>query len=164
MLMSLFRTGTLAATALVLTAFLSAGNLGAQRIPDIPERARGAERVVVGSVRDVNATREQTEWGDEIIVSHATLAVEESLKGDPQPAVVLDVEGGTVDGVTMHVSSLPTIDRGERGVFFLTRGNSGHYRPYLRGLGILKLDASNTVKGSSLTLADIRRMARATAQ
>ena len=46
-----------------------------QHVPDIPERARGAERVVVASIRQVNATREQNEYGDDLIVSHASLAV-----------------------------------------------------------------------------------------
>jgi hypothetical protein len=70
-------------------------------------------------------------------------------------------EGGTVDGLSMRVSSLPVLTPGERGVFFLERGKSGELRPHLRGHGILKLDAANRVKGSSLTLDDIRRMAGA---
>ena len=131
----------------------------AQHVPDIPERAHGADRVVVASIRQVNATREVNEYGDELIVSHASLAVEEVLKGDAGD-VTVDVEGGTVDGITMTVSSLPSVKQGERAVFFLTRGNSGKVRPYMRGLGILKLDTSNTVKGSSLKLDDIRRMSR----
>jgi len=66
-----------AARFLVVTAAVVANPLAslAQHVPDIPERARGAERVVVASIRQVNATREQNEYGDDLIVSHASLAV-----------------------------------------------------------------------------------------
>jgi hypothetical protein len=132
----------------------------AQHVPDIPERAHGADRIVVASIREVHADYQRNEWGDELIVSHAALAVEEALKGDRPTELVVDVEGGTVNGVTLSVSTLPHVKRGERAVFFLTRGKTGGYTPYLRGYGILKLDASDTVAGSSLTLQDIRRMSR----
>ncbi len=134
--------------------------VGAQHVPDIPERARGAERIVVATVAGVTARMERNEFGDELIVSRARLAVHEVLKGAGGDAVDIDVEGGTLNGLTLSVSSLPTLDRGERAVFFLTRGRSEAYRPYLRGLGILKLDPSDTVKGSSLRLEDVRRMTR----
>jgi len=144
----------------MLAVIAIAADVPAQRIPDIPERARGAERVVVASVKRVNATFEVNEFGDQLIVSHASLAVEEVLKGNSTGDVVLDVDGGTVDGVTLTVSSLPSVAAGERAVFFLDSTQPGRFRPHMRGLGILKLDGTNKVKGSSLTLDDVRRMAK----
>jgi hypothetical protein len=123
----------------------------------IEERARGAERVVVATVTDVTARYERNEFGDELIVSRATLAVEEALKGGTE-AATLEYEGGTVGGIALHVSSLPALARGERAVFFMTRGKRGELRPHLKGQGILKLDRTNHVQGSSLTLDDVRRM------
>ena len=147
--------------ALVLTAAgLTASHVAAQSIPDIPERAKGAERVVVASITHVQASLERNEHGDEVIVSHAVLAVEEVLKGQASGQVTVDVEGGTLNGITMGVSSLPRVTAGERGVFFLTPGKDGKFKPHMRGLGILKLDQTNTVKGSSLTLENIRKMTR----
>jgi hypothetical protein len=131
---------------------------GQQPVP-IEERARGAERVVVATVADVSSRYERNEFGDELIVSRATLALEEVLKGTTEPATLV-YEGGTVDGITLHVSSLPALARGERAVFFMTRGKQGELRPHLRGQGILKLDRTNHVQGSSLTLDDVRRMSR----
>jgi hypothetical protein len=125
----------------------------------IQERARGAERVVVATVSDIRAAYETNAYGDELIVSHASLTLEEVIKGNSDKVTVA-VEGGTVNGITLRVSSLPTLSRGERAVFFLNRGPSGEYLPHLKGQGILKLDATNHVKGSSLSLDDIRRMAR----
>lgn len=125
----------------------------------IPERARGAERIVVATVAGTTARLERNRFGDELIVTYAQLAVEESIKGQAGP-VSLAVEGGTVNGMTMRVSDLPVIADGERAVFFLTPGPGGAYRPHLRGQGILKLDRENRVAGSSLTVDEIRRLAR----
>jgi len=156
--MNAFRYWTLAlATA---TTFAAAGTsaLASGGPPvSIQDRARGSERVVVASISDVTATHERNEFGDELIVSHAKLAVEENLKGNGGAATV-DVDGGTLDGMTLRVSSLPTVSRGDRAVFFLERGPAGQLRPHLRGQGILKLDQTNHVKGSSLSLDDIRHM------
>jgi hypothetical protein len=54
------------------------------------------------------------------------------------------------------VSDLPSLDVGERAVFFLDETASGGHRPHLRGLGILKLDDAGRVRGTNLTLDDIR--------
>ena len=132
----------------------------AQKPATIEERAHGAERVVVATITNVSSRFQRNEFGDQLIVSQATLAVEESLKGTPEQVTTLEYEGGTVNGLTLKVSSLPVLSRGERAVFFMTHGKNGELRPHLRGQGILKLDDKNQVQGSSLTLDDVRRMAR----
>jgi hypothetical protein len=148
-------------TVTLAAAVLASTNVVAETGRPVPieQRAQGAERIVVASVAHVSSRMHQTEFGDTIIVSDALLSVEETIKGKHGP-VTMTLEGGTVNGFTMRVSSLPVLLPGERGVFFLERGKSGEFRPHLRGQGILKLDAANRVKASSLTLADIRRMAR----
>ena len=135
--------------------------VAAQQEPvSIEERARGAARVVVATVAETTSRYQENESGDQIIVTSARLAVSEIVKGPGGPAT-LEIEGGTVDGITMRVSSVPSLSRGERAVFFLEPGRSGEFRPHLRGQGILKLDENERVRGSSLSLDDIRRMARA---
>jgi len=47
----------------------------------IQERARGAERVVVATVAETSARYERNEYGDDLIVTRARLAVEEVVKG-----------------------------------------------------------------------------------
>jgi hypothetical protein len=140
----------------------SGGVMAADRQPSAPgsieERAKGAERVVVAAVRDVTSRYETNEFGDQLIVSQATLAVEEAIKGTPE-AVTITYDGGTVDGVTLRVSSQGVLRPGDRGVFFLTRGRKGEFRPHLKGQGILLLDAGNQVPNSSLTLALVRQLA-----
>jgi hypothetical protein len=131
---------------------------GDQPVP-IEERARGAARIVVATVAETTARHERNEFGDDLIVTYARLTVAEAVKGPSEPVTLL-IEGGTVDGITMRVSSLPSLSKGDRAVFFLTPGPNGEFRPHLRGQGILKLDDNDRVRNSSLTLDEIRRLAR----
>ena len=127
---------------------------------DLPSRARGAERIVVAEVSHVQPVYQRNEFGDELIVSRATLRIERVLKGRSAQAgesVVLDVEGGTIGEITLRVSDLPRIARGEKAVFFLERNRQGRIVPHQRGLGILKLDAAGRVEGSALTVEGVRR-------
>ena len=132
--------------------------IAAQSAPvPIVERARGAERVAVGRVTAVTPAWQVNEFGDRLIVSTVRIAVDEHLKGPAAPTLDVEVEGGTIGELTLHVSDQEPLAPGERAVFFLTRGPGGAFRPHLRGLGLLKLDAGNRVPGSSLTLDIIRR-------
>lgn len=123
----------------------------------LAERARGAERVVVGRVQAVEPSWRVNEFGDRLIVSTLRIASEETLKGQPVSAVEVELEGGTLDGVTLKVSDLPAFSPGERAVFFLRQNARGRLVPHLRGQGLMKLDTANRVVGSALTLAEIRR-------
>lgn len=126
---------------------------------DVATRARGADRVVVAAVDRVTAGYERNRFGDELIVSHAEVVISEVLKGRDTglgERVVMDLEGGTVGDITLTVSDLPSLKPGERAVLFLRQNASGRYTPYMRGLGILKLDTRNNVAGSTVSLDDIR--------
>lgn len=127
---------------------------------DIPERARGAERVVVAKAVSVTPRWQRNGFGDELIVSEFVLEVEETLKGVVPAMVFLDLEGGTMGDVTLRVSGLPVVELGDRGVFFLEETPSGSHVPHRRGRGILKLDGNDQVLGSSLRLDDIRSLVR----
>jgi hypothetical protein len=152
-----------AMVALVVAGMVECAAAAGQQPTTIEERARGADRIVVASVADIRAGYETNAYGDELIVSHADLLLEEVIKGNSDKATVA-VVGGTVNGITLRVSSFPTLTRGERAVFFLNPTPSGEYVPHLNGQGILKLDGTNHVKGSSLSIEDIRRMARSNAR
>jgi hypothetical protein len=134
----------------------------AGRQVSIEDRGRGAAKVVVGTVVESTAKYERNEFGDDLIVSRVRVAVEETLKGEDGP-VTIALEGGTVDGITMRVASLPTLTKGERAVFFLTPSGN-EFRPHLRGQGILKLDSTDHVRGTSLSLDEIRRLTRPAAK
>lgn len=126
-------------------------------IVPLSERARGAERVVVGHVSAINPVWRVNDFGDRLIVSVLRVAVDETLKGAAQSTVDVEVEGGTIGGLTLRVSDLDPIGPGDRGVFYLVRSARGTLVPHLRGQGFLKLDRSGRVPNSSLTLDEIRR-------
>ena len=144
---------------------LVAGVLGtplptaADQVRQVPlaDRARGAERVVVGHVTSVESAWRTNDYGDRLIVSVVHVAVDETMKGQVQSTMDVDVEGGTIGTVTLRVSDEQVFSPGERAVFFVRRSARGRLVPHLRGQGLLKLDRSNRVPGSSLTLDEIRR-------
>lgn len=151
--------------AAVLALILHVGSsapLIAQHGPPvaISERAHGAERVFVGKVASVDPYWQRNEHGDELIVSRVRVDVDEVLKGAKTQTATLDIDGGSLDGLTLRVSDLPTLAGGDRAVFFVRRDSRGEFVPHLRGLGILQLDKSDRVMGTSLTLSDVRNAAR----
>src|SRR5580765_4451553 len=115
-----FATHTAVAAVVCATSIaLNPTSLDAQGPTPLADRIRGARAVVVAAVSSVDASWKENSFGDKLIVSRVHLHVEETLKGNSQPDVALDVEGGTVDGVSLHVSSLPMMEPGERAVFML---------------------------------------------
>jgi hypothetical protein len=147
------------AAALVAAVCVSPSAASAQ-VATLDERVAGAQRVVVATARAVQPEWRENAHGDRLIVSRVQLDVEEVLKGAAERVIWLDVEGGTLDGLTLRVSSLPVIQGGERAVFFLDRGAGASHVPHLRGQGILFLDDQDVVRGSNLRLSEIRTRAR----
>ena len=120
---------------------------------------------MLGVVVDVDPVFRENEFGDQLIVSLTTVAVEETLKGPANLTTVeVEIEGGTIDGLSLAVSDVEPVALGERAVFLLTRRVSGSYLPYLRGQGLLRLDASERVRDESWSLADVRAAARAVSE
>lgn len=144
------------AVALLTGAAAPALGQDAVAVP-LAERARGAERVVVGRVDAVSPIWQTNEFGDRLIVSILRVTVTETLKGQRQPSLDVEIEGGTVGDVTLRVSDQDPVVPGERAVFYLRRNARGRLTPHLRGQGLLKLDRTDRVPGSSLTLETIRR-------
>ena len=149
------------AAAAICAGFLTSTAPAAaqERIATLEERFTGAERVVVATARSVGGTWRQNIHGDRIIVSRVRLVVDETLKGAPANEVWMEIEGGTIGGWTLEVSSLPLMTAGDRAVFFLNADENNVHHPYLKGQGILDLEG-DMVRGSSLHLNQIRSAAR----
>lgn len=147
----------------VLGVSLAFVSLSADIAPpnDIPSRAKGAGRIVVARVIDVRAEFASNEFGDQLIVSTAQVEVDETLKGAPARVLDVEYEGGTVGDLTLKVSDLPSLEPGERAVFFLDAGNGVRFRPHDRGRGILKLSERDEVQETSMTLSEVREQVRA---
>ena len=151
----------LALTTVVGISVLSAMTIASSgRVATLDERLAGSSNVVVATARSVSGEWRESQHGDRIIVSRVELEVTESLKGSASRTVLLELDGGTRDGVTLQVSGLPLLVSGDRAVFFLGATKGGVHSEYLRGQGILLLDGYDGVRGSSLRLNDIRAKAR----
>jgi hypothetical protein len=144
-----------------LLASALAASAGQTTPVPLAERARGAELVVVGRVAGVRSVWQVNEFDDRLIVSIVRVAVNETLKGQASPTLDVEVEGGTIGELSLHVSDQTSFSPGDRAVFYLKRNARGTLIPHLRGQGLLKLDASDRVPGSSLTLGEIRRQVAA---
>jgi hypothetical protein len=124
---------------------------------------QGARKTVVGKIASVEPHWDRNQWGDQLIVSRMTVDVEETLKGMPTKRVEVDVEGGTLNGVTLHVSHQAELIPGDRAVFILDEVQPGLHTPHRKGEGLLRLDENNRIEGTSTTLADVRAAARSAA-
>jgi hypothetical protein len=127
------------------------------------EMTAGLQRAklsVIGSVSETRASRRRSSHGDEIIVTTAVVRVSESLRGNAPAWVSLDVEGGTLNGVTLEVSDTPLLRRGDRAVFLIEQLPDRRYVPLRGGAGIFKLKPDDSLENLPLTLNDVRRLAR----
>jgi hypothetical protein len=132
--------------------------MNAEQPKDLGRAIRGSERVVVANVVAVQPYWRTTKWGDRLIVTRTWVRPTETLKGAPAAAdVPVDIEGGTIQNLTLHVSDLPTVAKGDRAVFLLRREADGRFTPSGRGAGVLKLTPNGQVAGTSLRLEDVRR-------
>jgi len=148
--------------ALLLVAVASVNTSASNGKPvDIGAEAKGANRVVVAVVTDVQSRFDVNEFGDRLIISQAWARVDETMKGSYAPIVAVDVEGGTIGDLALHVSDMPELRPGDRAVFFLDATPSGTHKPHGRGAGVFKLDANDRVPDSDLTLGEIRAQVRA---
>jgi hypothetical protein len=146
----------------LLGAWLIATTVSASIDPpvDVAAHARGATKVVVATVLAVDASFGVNDFGDQVILSRVSFRVEETLKGAREATGVMTLEGGTVGDLTLDVSDMPTVQKGQRAVLFLTNSR-GNDVPHGRGAGVMRLDTNNRVVGTDLSLDDIRAAAKA---
>lgn len=128
---------------------------------DVGKQAKGAKKVVVATVTDVDSEFGENDYGDRLIFSRVTLRVDETMKGESETSVVVSVEGGTVGELTLSVSDMPRMTRGERAVLFLEDSPRNGNVPHGRGHGVLKLSDDDRVPGTSLSLDSIRAAVKA---
>ncbi len=121
--------------------------------------------MVVGTVDRVVPMAVQNEYGDQLIISRTTVVVEEVLRGSPTETLTVDIEGGTLDDLTLEVSDMPSVKLGDRGIFFVTRSAGDSHVLHRRGEGLLRLRQNEVVDRPGVTLDFIRRqLASATRQ
>ncbi len=152
-----------ASVALLTSSTLSFPTLAQQGAASaaLAERVRGTGKVVVATAVSVTPSWRTNSYGDRLIVSRVALQVQETLKGAGANTIFVDVEGGTLDGQTLTVSSQTPVNAGDRAVFLLDETPTGIHVPHLKGLGVLKLDANDQVPTLKMGLDEIRRTTQA---
>jgi hypothetical protein len=143
--------------AIALPAPLDAGPQ-AERA-ELARRLADAHHAVVGTVTGIEPRLQRNRFGDELIVSRVSIHVGEVLRGAAPATIAVDVEGGTLNGVTLKVSHVPQLTRNERAVFLLRSTEAGRYELSGGGQGVLPVDDDDIVRGSSLRLDEVRQLA-----
>jgi hypothetical protein len=137
-----------------------AGVLAQTKSGELDTALKQAKFAVVGTITETRASRRRSSWGDDIIVTTAIVRTDETLRGVAPSWTPLEIEGGTINGVTMEASETPLTRQGERAVFLIDQLPDGRFIAHGRRAGILKLKADDRVEHSSLTLSDVRLLAR----
>jgi len=117
--------------------------------------------VVLATVTDVESEFGENAYGDRLILSQVRMQVNETMKGAHEGSLVVTLEGGTVGDLTLDVSDMPTMEKGERAVLFLSSTPGGSYVPSGRGAGVVKVDDDDRVVGENLTIDDVRAAVKA---
>jgi hypothetical protein len=152
---------TLSIGGVLLFAIVTVPGTLAQSPPaELTTALKRAKFAIVGTITETRASRRRSSWGDDIIVTTAIVRTDETLRGAPPSWTALELEGGTLNGVTMEASDTPLTARGERAVFLVDQLSDGRYIAHGRRAGILKLRPDDRVVDSALTLNDVRRLAQ----
>jgi hypothetical protein len=96
----------------------------------LKDLAEQSDRIVRGRVMKLTYSQQTNSYGDELIYTHATVRVSEALKGD-RTDLVVKVEGGTLNGITLTVSDTTPFQTGEEVLVFLKK-DVVEYRPLTR--------------------------------
>lgn len=82
------------------------------------EMVRQAESIVQGRVIEVESFWSE---GGELIISEATVEVDEVLLGEATATVTVRTFGGEVGGIVVEAHGFPVFERGEHVILFLNR-------------------------------------------
>ena len=144
---------------LILAATMTVA-LAQSKTAEFNAALKQAKFALVGTITETHASKRRSSWGDDIIVTTAIIRTDETLRGAPPTWTALELEGGTLNGVTMEASETPLTRQGERAVFLVDQLPDGRFVAHGRRLGILKLRTDDRVENSELTLNEVRALAR----
>ena len=108
------------AVAVLLTLMVAEGSAWAGNREEFEERFEKAQAVMTATVCELRSYYQTNQYGDRLIFSLARLCPEEVFKAPCAEPFLLEIEGGTVDGVTLRNTELPLLKTGDRAVFLLT--------------------------------------------
>ena len=128
---------------------------------DLVDRARGATKIVLATVVELDAAFGENEFGDQLILTHVTMQVSETMKGAHETDMVVTLEGGTIGDLTLDVSDMPKMTKGQRAVLFLTITPPVPMCRHHRGSSVMNVSADDQVTGTGLTVSELRAAIKA---
>jgi len=109
--------------------------------------ARNSTLQVVGRC-DSRSSR----WEQHAIYSYCEVTVLRTVRGSPDPGLVVRQRGGEVDGIVQRISHTPLLEPGGTYLLFLARDAAGVWSPTARGVNrVVETDGlGETVGGEPL--------------
>lgn len=143
-------------TAVILGILLIIRQIGfALEAPvSIQSLAEHSDRIVRGRVMKLAYSQGTNAHGDELIYTHVTIRVAESLKGD-RSDLVLKVEGGTLNGITLTVSDGVQFQSGEEVLVFVKK-DLVENRPLTRATSKFTISNGGRVVQNGRQYTDLR--------
>lgn len=120
----------------ILIASFSARATTVERLT-LGDLVKKSNKIVAGQV---NSSRTYWSSNGKLILTSYTITVRETMKGESSRTLELTTIGGTIGGMTLHVSGMPSFEKGEDAVVFIE--NSGAYSTVV-GLGQGKFTVTN---------------------
>jgi hypothetical protein len=116
----------LLATALVVAFAATSARATTVIAPDFDSLVKGADYVARAAVKSVTSEYRTTPHG-KAIFTKVELQVLEAITGTPPQPLVLELLGGTVDGVTMRVEGVPLFHVGDEDILFVQNNGLQYY-------------------------------------
>jgi hypothetical protein len=82
----------------------------------LDEMIQKSNKIVIG-----NVTGSSTFWSNngKLILTSYTIAVDETIKGEPARTIQVTSIGGQIGNLTLHVAGMPVFEKGESAVVFV---------------------------------------------
>ena len=117
-----------AALAAVLTLMPLAAEATLMRAVPFDEKVENSAAIVVG-----RCVRTESRWSGNQILTYSTFAIDQTIKGTPQPNRELTIvtPGGKVGHIVQDSIGVPTFDHGDENVLFVRNSQLGPTVAYL---------------------------------
>jgi hypothetical protein len=142
---------------MAMLACLLLASTGYALLPDFTkeELIQKSEAIVLGTIQNMSSS-----WASDRsqIYTYVTFAVEAQFKGQPVGhEMIIQIPGGTADGVTQWVSDVPHLEPGMRVILHTFLQDTGY--PWIYGWekGVLRVE-HDAVPDYNMTLDQFRRL------
>ena len=110
----------------VLMLSIAAIGFATEALVSLDTVIHGSDRIVRGRVVSLNCRRGTNDFGDDLIYTDISIETHETLMGD-RSNLLLTIEGGTVNGITLKVSDVPEFHPGDEVLVFTKKEGASNF-------------------------------------